>query len=310
MHLHCRQSLLFGLLLGCVACVVACGGGSDGGDGPAPVAPAVIAFSPTVAPYDMSTGVQAARFTNDTLTLETDPAYPGKIVIFFNAGATLDGDSFFIGRDRLLGLHPDALSQTHAIPGVGFVPLLVDVEILADRIILTPVDIYAPTLPPGQYTVRVGPEGLATNGRPVAPAPVFHTFFVDSDAMLPVIRATIPERDATGVSTTAPIIVHFTEGIAQASLDATTIHVEHLGALAVTTLLAAVGHPRMQMDDDGTTLPSNGHTVVWRAQDPFPTSGSIRVTVGNGSALGGNDVLDLNGNEPSGPYVFTFRVGP
>ena len=106
------------------------------------------------------------------------------------------------------------------------------------------------------------------------------------------------------------VIITFNEGIDGTSLDATSIHVEHLGALAATTLEAAPGFPRLVVEDDDETLPTNGHVVRWRARDPFPTSGSIRVTVGNGALLGGTDLLDLNGLASSTVYSFQFRATP
>ncbi len=261
-------------------------------------------------PYDLTTGMQLPRFTNAALTMNTDPLHPGKVVVFFDSATSLDADSFYVGRRPALGVDPDALVLWQKAPGIGLLPVPFDALFLSDRIVLTPTGGYAPTLPTGQYTVRVGSIGQSLAGLSVAPAPVFHTFFVSSDPIEPYVRATDPGDGAAGVAGDATIIVRFTEGIDASTLDAVSIHVEHLGALAVTTLPAATGYPQMQTDADGATLPSNGHVVHWRARDPLPTSGAIRVTVGNGAALGGTDLLDLNGNAMSLPYAFTFRAGP
>ena len=302
--------LALGLLL-----LGACGGGGAGpGDGAPPVAPAVIAFSPTVVPFDFTAGTQAPRFTNETLTLNTDPAYPGKAVVYFDPAAPLDESSFYPGGRPELGIDLDALRWIRFIAGTGWVPVDLDeVDVQPDRVVLTP---RAPgggpaaTIATGQYTFVVGAAVRATNGLPIAPAPVYHTFFVGSDPTGPYLRESTPEPDAFVPASELDIVLTMGEGIDGTSLDATSVHVEHLGALAVTTLQAVPGFPRLQVEMDGTTLPTNGHVIVWRARDPFPTSGSIRVTVGNGPVLGGMDLLDLNGLAVPTPQAFQFRATP
>ena len=144
----------------------------------------------------------------------------------------------------------------------------------------------------------------------MTPTPVLHTFFVGADSFSRGITETSPEDGATGVENLAPIVVRFTEGVRKNSLDAVSIHVVHEGALSPTTLSAAAGYPRMQMDEDAATLPSNGHVVIWRPRDPYPTTGLIRVTIGVGENLGGMALRDLSGNPMVTSYSFTFRVAP
>lgn len=305
------------LLLAVTLAIASCGGGGDGEggpiDGPAPVAPTVIGFSPTVVPYDFPSGTQSARFTSETLTSNTDPSYPGQVVVFFEPGTDLDASSFFVGGRPEFGLDLDALQWLRLVPGTGFVPVaLGDIEVLADRIVLTPLGSGGGpgTISPGQYTVEVGSAGRATNGLAVAPAPVYHTFLVGPDPVGPLLRFSDPARDTFVPASALDIVLTFSEGIDGTSLDVTSIHVEHLGALAATTLQAAPGFPRLVVEDDSATLPTNGHVVRWRARDPFPTSGSIRVTVGNGALLGGMELLDLEGLAMPSVQSFQFRATP
>ncbi len=290
---------LAGFLLG----IAACGPGGDG-DGPPLVSPHVVAFSPSVVPYDFTDGSQAPRYTDGSLTVNTDPSHPGHIGIFFDALVPIVPSSFYVGGDPYLGLDLDALRVLMAVPGSGLVPLPVEAEFAAHHILLTPVTM---PLAPGQYTIVVGTGGRGTNGFPVAPAPVYHTFFVDSDPLGPYVMKTVPAPDEFTPATNRDVLVHFTEGIDGTSVEASSIQAVHLGALQATPIATAVGYPRMQTEIDGSTLPSNGHVLVWRARDPLPTSGSIEVTVSGAGAPG---LRDLNGIPLAAPYTFRFRVSP
>ena len=61
---------------------------------------------------------------------------------------------------------PDALRFQRYVIGIGVLLSPVEAEFLGDRLVITPLDgLGAPwiPLPPGQYTVVVGPEARAAN---------------------------------------------------------------------------------------------------------------------------------------------------
>ena len=162
------------LLLGCCA-LVACGGGSTDPILPDGLPPTVVQFSPPYAPYDFGTGDQAVAFTNPALTVGTDPAFPGQVVVFFRTDVALDESSFFVGGNPLLGPDNDAVQLLYLVAGSGWVPVDATLTVGADHLAFTPGASFTP-LRVGSYRIEIGTVGLDVEGLAVAPAPVFHAF--------------------------------------------------------------------------------------------------------------------------------------
>src|SRR5262245_13788055 len=113
-----------------------CGGGDPGEHVDRPL---VRQFSPVISPIDFNTLQQNPTFTDDKLTVSTDPQYPGEIVIFFQDDTEIDAASVFLGGDPTLGTDPNAVVVLHYVPGSGNVELpLAKVIVEKDRIRLLP----------------------------------------------------------------------------------------------------------------------------------------------------------------------------
>jgi hypothetical protein len=305
-----------GVLVGVMALTASCGGGDSAAK---ILAPVVRSFSPFMSPIDFNTLQQNPTFTDPTLTVSCDPAYPGKVVIYFNEGTVLDPASIFTGGVPALGIDPSALKFERYVPGTGnvLVPVsLVTVE--PTRIILTPATL---PLPLGQYTVgvfsniRAVPTKDGKPGKGLAMGPVFHSFSVgDTDTIRPAVVATNPVNDQIGVGagtsppapppglpsgnladvrtnifgpTSPDVTVRFNEPVRAASVNLSNVRVVNAGAFvpgggAPPAIAAAPGFPKLKSEHDGATLPSNGHELIWRP-DPalggFPFGTIIAVTV-------------------------------
>ena len=292
--------------------VTACGGGgSDSSEHIQP--PLVRAFSPFMSPIDFNTLQQTPTFTDGDLTISTDPSYPGKIVIYFQADTIIDERSVFTGGRPELGVDLSALSILRFIPGSGNVPLaLADVTVESDRIICTPAVL---PLTDGQYSVGVFKNIRNIDGVALVDGPVFHSFTVGAaDGVAPFVVTSSPANNEIGVGAGAPpptpptggadvadvrtnifgdtspdVVVRFNEGIQAARINIANFTVIDAGippaliAAGVNpTIAPAITFPKLKSVGDGATLPSNGHEILWRA-DPnlggFPFGTTIEVTV-------------------------------
>ena len=301
------------LLLGCCT-LVACGGGSTDPIVPDGLPPTVVQFSPPYAPYDFGTGDQAAVFTNPDLTVGTDPAFPGQIVVFFRTDAALDESSFYVGGNPSLGPDNDAVQLLYLVAGSGWVPVVTTLTVGADHLAFTPGASFTP-LRVGSYRIEVGTVGLDVEGLAVAPAPVFHAFYVTTDVDAPHAVATSPAPDTLDVPhgpASPDIVIRFGESILSSSVTGLTIEVFDVTAIVSTTQLApAAGYPRLQVEDDAATLPSNGHVVVWRAQGGFPPDAILRVRVrGVAGGMSPQVIEDLNANEMVDDYTYRLFTAP
>lgn len=207
-----RSALVLAPALAAMGLGGGCGGSSSG---PNIQVPVVRNFSPVMSPIDFLTFVQNPTFTDSGLVLTTaDPIYHGKIVIFFQAETSLAPSSVFIGGNPVLGVDPNSLFVTQEIPGVGNVPIPIDVTVESDRIICQPLPPFsAPdgaggfvtNMPDGQYTIGVLRNITDIQGRALRDAPVFHSFTVGAaDNLAPRVVTTAPINNAVGVGAGAP----------------------------------------------------------------------------------------------------------
>jgi hypothetical protein len=301
-----------------------CGGGSSPDDNVQH--PLVRQFSPTMSPIDLNSGQANPTFTDGNLTVSTDPAYPGKIVIFFNAGTQIDPASVFLPGDPARPLDPSSVQILRYIPGTGDVALPAapnGIQVLADRIIFTPASL---PLPDGQYSIGVFGNLRSTDGDAVDQFPIFHSFTVGAtDTISPEIVTTTPANGASGVGagvaapapqpgtsgvadvrtiifgpTSPDIVIRFNESIAAASVAPNTVNVVDAGAFvpgggAPPAVPFAPGFPKLKSQLQLSSLPSNGFEVVWRADPAFgglPFGTTVKVTViGQAEAF-----TDVNGN--------------
>lgn len=309
-----------GLMAGC---------GVGGGKNTHVDRPVVRSFSPFLSPLDLNSLLQNPTFTNGALTVSTDPAYPGKVVIFFQEDTEIDPASVFLGGSSALGVDPSSLQFTQEIPGTGNVLVPVHVTVEADRIILQP---QGPTyatgtgpgaitnLPDGQYTVGVFDNVRNTEGKGLVQGPVFHTFTVGTaDTITPRVLTTSPVNGAKDVGAGAPaqtgppgfedtvasvttnifgpttpdVIVRFTEGVKSSSITANNISVINAGP-GGGLIPPAAGFPKLKSLEDLATLPSNGHEAIWRADTTanpgFPFGAQIQVSVEGALAADGTTV--------------------
>jgi hypothetical protein len=326
------------------ALTTACGGGMGGSDpGDNVPHPLVRQFSPFMSPIDFGTGQANPTFTDGLLTINTEPAYPGKICVFFQEGTEIDPNSVFIGGNPTLGIDLSSLQILRFIPGTGNVPLQPaanGVEVLADRIIFTPASL---PLPDGQYSIGVFANLKSTEGDPVDQTPVFHSFTVgDADTIAPIVVVTSPIDAATGVGAgVAPpqpppgaagvadvrtaifgpvspdIIIRFSESIAADSVNTSTVLVVDAGAFvpgggAPPAVPPAPSFPKLKSALDTSSLPSNGFEVVWRA-DPqtggLPFGTQVQVTmIGSDGGANGAPITDRSGNMLQNSFQFQFQT--
>ncbi len=197
--------------------VTGCGGGAPGDHVQEPV---VRAFSPFMSPFDFNTLNQNPTFTDAGLTVSTDPFYLGKIVIVFQSDTEIDPASLFIGGQPFLGPDPGSLQITREIPGVGNVPIPVQVTlethpVTGARLIvcqpLPPFAVddglggYTTNLDAGQYTVGVFKNLKNTEGKALRDGPVFHSFTVGAtDTILPRVVTSSPGNGQVGVGAGVP----------------------------------------------------------------------------------------------------------
>jgi hypothetical protein len=325
--------------LAALAVASGCGGSPSGNAVPHPL---VRQFSPTMSPIDFNSLQANPTFTDGMLTISTDPLYPGKICIFFQSETKIDPASVFIGGNPALGIDLSALQILNYVPGIGNIPLQPapnGVQVLDDRIIFTPSVL---PLPNGQYSIGVFANIKSTEGDPVAQAPVFHSFTVGaSDTIRPTIVVTNPIHGATGVGAgVAPpappsnlpassiadvrtnifgavspdVVIRFSEAV-----DATTVNVNNISAVNAGApvipppiIPPAPGFPKLKAQIDGSTLPSNGFEIVWRAdpaQGGLPFGTQVAVTViGDDSGANADPIRDRSGNKLEFSTTFQFQT--
>ena len=323
-----------------------CGGGGGLGGSPASnniQHPLVRQFSPTMSPIDFNTGLANPTYTDGDLTVSTEPAYPGKICVFFQTGTQIDKNTVFLGGNPALGLDLSAFQVLRYIPGTGNVPLpYSQVDVLDDRIIFTPQTL---PLPNGQYSIGVFANLKSTDGDPVQKAPVFHSFTVGvADTIAPVVVVTTPNNNSTGVGAGTPppapgsgapassiadvrtaifgptspdIIVRFSESIASATVSPNNFAVVNASAFvggggAPPPIAPAPGYPKLRSQVDQSSLPSNGFEVVWKANPTLgglPFGAQVQVTVvGSDNGANASPIADRSGNKLQASYVFQFQT--
>jgi hypothetical protein len=323
------------------AMTTACGGGGAPGSPSSANTPhpMVRQFSPTMSPIDLNTGQANPTYTDPFLNVGTDPAYPGKIVVFFQADTRIDPASVFIGGNPALGIDLSALQILQYLgPSTGNVPLQPapnGVQVLDDRIIFTPATL---PLPLGQYSVGVFANLKSIEGDAVQQAPVFHSFTVGTvDNLQPVVVTTSPGNGQQNVGagvppppppanipassiadvrttifglTTPDIIIRFNESIESSSVSSNTVQVVDAGAFVPgggnpPPVLPAPGFPKLKSALDQASMPSNGHEIVWRADPAFgglPFGTQVQVTL-----IGQRDPPTTPGGPP-GPIVRTSAI--
>ena len=324
-----------------------CGGGAPGSPAGANVPhPLVRQFSPTMSPIDFSTGLANPTYTDGMLTVSTDPAYPGKICVFFQARTKIDPATVFVGGNPALGIDLSALRILRFVEGLGGnVPLLPlagpsGVIVQDDRIIFTPATL---PLPDGQYSVEVFANLKSVEGDSVDQTPVFMSFTVGAlDTVAPKVDVTSPINGATGVGAGVPpptppsgatgvadvrtaifgptspdILVRFTESIAAATVTVSNVQVIDAGAFvpgggAPPPIAPAPGFPKLKSQLDMSSLPSNGFEIVWRADPvvgglPFGTQVAVTI-VGSDSGLNGAPITDRTGNKLKDSFGFQFQT--
>lgn len=251
------------------ALFASCGGGAGPSGSPAEnnvPHPLVRQFSPTLSPIDLSTRQANPTYTDPYLQVNTDPAYPGRICIFFQNETIIDPSTVFIAGNPALGIDLSALQILQYIPGTGNVPVepaaldLTDptkpgVRVESDRIIFNPATL---PLPLGQYSVGIFGNLKSVEGDSVDKAPVFHSFTVGTaDTILPVVVVTNPINGQQNVGAGVPppqppsnlpassiadvrttifgptspdVIIRFSESIDAASVSPNTIMAVDAGA--------------------------------------------------------------------------------
>ncbi len=309
------------------ALFASCGGGAPGSPAGANVPhPMVRQFSPTMSPIDLATHQANPTYTDPNLLVNTAPAYPGKIVIFFQTETKLDPNTVFIAGNSALGIDLSALQILQFIPGTGNVPLEPapgpgGVIVENDKIIFTPATL---PLPLGQYSIGVFANLKSVEGDSPDEVPVFHSFTVGTnDTILPIVVVTDPvngqQNVGAGVAAPAPpgnlpassiadvrttifgpispdIRIRFSESIDAASVSPNTIFVNDTGQFVVgggnpPAIAPAPGFPKLKSLMDQSSLPSNAFEVIWRAdpvQGGLPFGTEVEVTViGQRDATGG-----------------------
>lgn len=322
--------------------VTACGGGAPGSPPENNIPhPLVRQFSPTMSPIDFDSGQANPTYTDGFLTQNTDPAYPGKIVVFFNS-TQLDPATAFQGGDPGGSLDPNAVLIQQAT-SLGNVPLAAapgGIQVLDDRIIFTPATM---PLPDGQYSVAIFGNLKSKDGDSVDKVPAFHSFNVGTvDSVPPIIVTTKPVNNATGVGAGVPaptppagtigvtdvrtaifgptspdIVIRFSEPIAATTVTPNTISVVDASAFvpgggAPPAVPFAPGFPKLKSQMELSSLPSNGFEVVWRA-DPLtgglPFGATVQVTVvGSDGGVNGAPIADRSGNQLASSFVFQFQT--
>ncbi len=321
--------------------VAGCGGGAPGSaSGNNVPHPLVRQFSPTMSPINIDTGQATPTYTDGMLTVSTDPLYPNKIVIFFQVATKLDPKSVFIGGTPALGIDLSALQILQYIPGTGNVPLPAatnGVDVQDDRIIFTPATL---PLANGQYSIGVFANLKSVEGDAVDKTPVFHSFTVGAaDTIAPIVVVTSPVNLASGVGAGVPppaaqpgqtnvadvrttifgptspdIIIRMSESVDAATVSPNTIQVIDAGSPAAVppVIPPAPGYPKLKSIVDGSSLPSNGFEIVWRADEtsgglPFGTQ--IQVTVvGSDGGANSAPIRDRSGVELAVSYLFQFQT--
>jgi hypothetical protein len=328
-----------------VPLIAGCGGGGSPAGNSVPH-PLVRQFSPTMSPIDMNTLQANPTYTDGRLLVSTDPAYPGKIVVFFQEDTEIDPSSVFIGGNPALGIDLSALQILQFVPGVGNVPLEAapnGVEVLGDRIVFTPAVIAAGgSLPDGQYSIGVFPNLKSTEGDSVQAAPVFHSFTVGSvDTIAPVVVVTSPINGAVGVGAGVPppppppnlpstsiadvrtvifgptspdVIIRFSESIDALTVNPNTVLVTDAGANVIPppAISPEPGFPMLKSQHDQSSLPSNGFEIIWRADRqsgglPFGTQIQVKV-VGSDGGTNATPIADRSGNQLQDSYIFQFQT--
>lgn len=326
------------LLLALILWAAGCGGGSAS---TTPIAaPFVTAFSPYASPIDFDTMVQNPTYTDGHLTVSTNASYPGKIVIFFVPDTELDPASVFVGGRAELGVDLSALQITRFIPGTGNVAIgLAEVQVERDRIVCTPAIM---PLADGQYAIAVLDGVRSTAGDRLVGGPVYHSFTVGTtDTVSPFVIGSSPADGETGVGAGAPppsvsdangdladirtnifgptspdVTVVFNEGIDASTVtlsNVTTVNSSWPPAAGPPPVIApAPGFPKLKSVADGSTLPSNGHEILWRA-DPltggFPFGSIVEISLVGLYDSQENADADANGQNPDNPHPLADLAG-
>ncbi len=198
--------------------------------------PVVRSFSPFLSPIDFANLQQNPTFTNNALTVSTDPRFPGEIVINFQEDTAILFSSLFLGGSPALGVDPSALQVTQEIPGVGNIQIAIEIlEPTApytdpvtglpvvpiqplDHIIrcqpLPPFANAGPnnnasgwvtSMPDGQYTIAAFKNIKNTENKEMVKGPVFHAFTVGAkDTIRPRVLTTNPVNGEQNVGAGAP----------------------------------------------------------------------------------------------------------
>ena len=328
--------------IGVFLAAAGCGGGGSAASSNV-AHPMVRQFSPTMSPMDFNTGQANPTFTDGNLTVSTDPAYPGEIVVFFQANTAIDPRTVFVGGNPTLGVDFSAFQVLQFIPGTGNVPLAYSQVIVErDKIRFIPATL---PLPNGQYSIGIFANLKSTEGDAVAQAPVFHAFTVGTaDTIAPVVVVTDPVNTAQGIGAGVPpppppsgassssiadvrtaifgptspdILIRFSEPISASSVNTSTITAVNASAFvpgggAPPAIPPAPGFPKLRSQFDHSSLPSNGFEVMWRA-DPasggLPFGSQVQVTaVGSDGGANGSPIRDRSDNALAVSFQFQFQT--
>ncbi len=217
----------------------------------------------------------------------------------------------------------------------------------------------------GQYSIGVFSNVKNVDGKALISGPVFHSFTVGSeDLVRPFVVTSSPANNETGVGagsappapssgnagnaatvrtsvfgpTSPDLTIRFNEGV-----DSKTVNLSNIAVVNASTAVVpqpgqppvfiatggpispAAGYPILKSIDDGATLPSNGHEILWRAEETsggFPFGKIIEVTVtgwydtqGSADADPNHEspdneapIADLAGNQMLVSYKFQFQT--
>lgn len=291
----------------------------------------------------------------------------GRIAIYFQPGTVIDPTSVLDvgGRPNpasVLVTRTIAPCDNDCFTGYvanEILPCRIE-EISADRIVIIP-DAFTQTpiqpLAAGQYTVKVDANVTNTDGDRLYPWPAYHSFTVgDTDCARPQVVTTYPIAGQENVGSGVPIDtsstpwvdslrdgrtaifgpsspdirIVFNEPVRATTVNETTVAVTVEGPVQAGggPLAPASGFPMLKSEQDGASLPSNGHEVVWRAanlpatvgipgQAALPPGKVIRVVVlGEYADLAAvctatpvaSPITDLSGKKLLTNYVFTFKT--
>ncbi len=260
----------------------------------------------------------------------------------YDYGTRIDPDSLFVGGNPSLGIDLNSVQILQFIPGTGNVPLVPAPNgvIIGDSVIrFRPA---ALPLADGQYAIGVFGNLKSVEGNPVDKTPVFHSFTVGAaDTIPPEVVVTNPPNGAVGIGagvapppppTNVPsssiadvrttifgpvspdVVIRFNEAVDAATITPNTILVTDAGSIFIPppAIAPAPGFPKLKSQVDGSSLPSNGFEVVWRADPvagafPFGTQIGVKV-VGFDGGTNSAPVRDRSTNMLQASYSFQFQT--